>query len=222
MQQNKKAVLFDLDGTLLDTLPDLTASLAHALAANGFPVHGESEVRRMIGDGIRTLVIRALPGNPGADVVLRVLADFRADYAGNCTKYTRVYHGAAEMLSALRRGGVSAAVVTNKDDAVANKIIRHYFPGAFDVIRGVRDDSERKPNAGVTSGILSGLGVSAENAVFVGDGKNDALVAANAGVAFVPVGYGYTDPAELEKICGITPARDISGLSAMIMRRLGE
>lgn len=222
MQQNKKAVLFDLDGTLLDTLPDLTASLAHALAANGFPVHGESEVRCMIGDGIHTLVTRALPRDAGADSVLRVLADFRADYAENCTKHTRAYPGAAKMLSALRLAGVSAAVVTNKDDGAANRIISRYFPGGVDITRGVREASERKPDARVTLRVLSRLGVSAENAVFVGDGKNDFLVAGNAGITFVPVGYGYTDPQELEAICKIAPARDISGLFAMIKNRLGE
>ena len=125
-------VIFDMDGTILDTLEDLKESLNAALAANGFPERTMEETRRFVGNGIAKLMERAVPAGTSPEVTAKVLADFKVHYAAHCADHTRPYAGVPELLADLRAVGVLTAVVSNKADFAVQILARDYFPGLFD------------------------------------------------------------------------------------------
>lgn len=215
-----KAVIFDLDGTVLDTVPDLAFALNKALAAFGYPTHSQDAVKGFLGNGSFVLVRRALPEEAPDSAVATVRARFREEYEKNEVEKTTAYSGMAELLAELSSLGIKTAVVTNKDEKNAVPIIDHFFGRTVGVCRGVREDSERKPNPKVTLSVLESFGVSPENAVFVGDGFADYETAKNCGIRFVPVGYGYTDFKLLYEKSGVAPMRDVAELRAELLEIL--
>ena len=122
-------ILFDLDGTILNTLDDLAASTNRALAKNGLPTRSTEEVRRFAGNGIRLLIERAVPSSTPLTLTDRVFDDFRTDYAEHCADRTLPYDGIPELLRALRASGARTAVISNKADSAVQELIAHYFPG---------------------------------------------------------------------------------------------
>lgn len=189
------AVLFDLDGTLLDTLDDLAASVNAALAAFSLPMRTREEVRRFVGNGAERLIRLALPGeetDPPAEEVLKV---FRTHYNAHCLDRTRPYDGILEALSKLH---MPAAIVSNKPDSAVKPLCARFFPGvpAF----GETADCPRKPAPDMLFRGLEALG--ADRCVYVGDSEVDILTARNAGMPCLSVLWGFRDKETLEAAGG--------------------
>ena len=175
-------ILFDLDGTILNTLDDLAASTNRALAKNGLPTRSTEEVRRFVGNGIRLLIERAVPSNTPLTLTDRVFDDFRADYAEHCADRTLPYDGIPELLRALRASGARTAVISNKADSAVQELIAHYFPGLFDAVVGERPGVRRKPAPDAVLEVLRTLS---------GDSEVDVETARNAGLPCIAVDWGF-------------------------------
>lgn len=210
--KNKKAVIFDLDGTMLDTMADIASAVNRALASFGAPVRTQEEVVSFIGNGSLMLIRRALPEGCSDEECIAVRERFREEYFGGMYEQTAPYAGMCELISELAAMGVTVAVVTNKDDRCAVPMIKHYFGTSVHYVRGIRDDSERKPSPKNTLEFLQKFGLSPEEALFVGDGMADVRTARNCGIEFIPVGYGYTDKALLFAECNKEIAADVASL----------
>ena len=193
------AVLFDLDGTLLYTLPDIHAAVCRALTLCGYALHSMEDTRRFVGNGSRALVQRSLPPDTPAEEVDRVLRTYRAEYKAALVVDTVPYDGMPETLDALRRREIALGVVTNKPHENAVYIIDRCFPGVFGVTEGNRDGRPFKPAPESVLTALSFLGVPADRALYVGDSEVDFLTAQNAGMACVLCSWGYRPRHELEK-----------------------
>lgn len=194
-----KAVVFDLDGTLLYTLEDLYRATNHALAACGLPPRTIDEVRRFVGNGYRRLARLASPeGTPDA-VQEEVLAHFNAYYLEHDQDHTAPYPGIPELLDGLAQAGLHLAVVSNKGDAAVQDLIAHYFPGAFEAVAGERADIRRKPAPDTVEAVMAKMGVSADETVYVGDSEVDVLTAANVGCDCIIVTWGFRDRSYLEE-----------------------
>jgi len=205
----KKLVIFDLDGTLLDTIADLATSVNHSLSTHGFPVHDEGKYKFMVGNGISTLIERALPdGNKTPEDVTRVRETFLSHYDSNNTVFSKPYPGIPELLRELGHRGIAMAVASNKYDAATQKLVKYYFSDIdFAAVVGNLEGLPPKPDPAVVSMILRETGYGREETVFVGDSGVDMLTAANAGIAAVGVTWGFRPRTELEEF---SPARIIN------------
>ncbi len=221
MKPNKKAVVFDLDGTVLDTIADIAAAVNRALVAFGFSERTVKEVQGFLGNGSLMLIKRATGVFDNEDLCLKVRARFREEYEKDMCNLTKPYDGMCGLLSWLCEKGIKVAVVTNKDHRCAEPMIKHYFGDTVHICKGVGKDNERKPNPENTLWALEQLGVAPVDAIFVGDGMADLQVSQNAGIDFVPVGYGYTSPEKLFSECGINPAMDIPALTKVLSEYCG-
>ena len=203
------AVLFDLDGTLLDTLDDLTASTNAALAAFSLPPRTRDEVRRFVGNGAERLIRLALPGKETDPPVEEVLKAFREHYNAHCLDRTRPYVGILEALEAL---SMPAAIVSNKPDSAVKPLCARFFPGisAF----GETADCPRKPAPDMLFRGLAALG--ADRCVYVGDSEVDILTAKNAGVPCLSVLWGFRDKDTLEAAGGTVFCRTPEELPAIL------
>lgn len=194
MRQPKRAVLFDLDGTLIHSLPDLTSGINHMLAAEGREPVTEAELAPMVGDGAHTLVERAFAargGLPGP--VAPLLERFLAHYEANATVLTRPFPGVVDTLARLKRAGILLAVCTNKPTAATLEILRVLeLEKYFAVVVGGDDTPALKPNPAHIDAVLTRLSVSREDAVMVGDSINDVLAAKGAGLPCIVVSFGYS------------------------------
>ncbi len=196
-----RLAIFDLDGTLLDTIGDLAVACNMALALRGLPQHTYEEYRRFVGNGIMRLVERALP-EPlrSPDDIALTRADFIRYYTEHIDTCTRPYEGIPELLDELRRRGVKLAVASNKFQAGTEKLVQRFFPHIrFETVLGQREGIPLKPDPTAVEEILTLTGIAREQAVFVGDSGIDILTARAAGVRAVGVSWGFRDRAELEK-----------------------
>lgn len=188
-----KAAVFDLDGTILDTLADLTAAVNAALEKNGFAPRTEEEVCSFVGNGARVLTIRAA-GKPLDDGQIdEMLRDFKEYYGLHCADRTRPYAGIPALLGSLRERGVKTAVVSNKTDPAVQALCKRFFPGMFDFVTGERDGIARKPSTDGIDAALCALGVKQGDAVYIGDSDVDILTAHNAGLPCISVTWGFRD-----------------------------
>lgn len=190
-------VIFDMDGTILDTLEDLWRSTNAALAANRFPERSLGEVRRFVGNGIAKLIERAVPEGTPPAVCAKVLADFKEQYALHCADHTHPYAGVPELLARLRAGGVRTAVVSNKADFAVQILVKDYFPGLFDLVLGEKEGIAKKPAPDMVQAVLRKLGVAPAAARYVGDSEVDVQTAENSRVAGVFVTWGFRAPETL-------------------------
>ena len=186
-----KAVLFDMDGTLLDTLEDLCDSTNHALRQMGYPPRGIEEIRRFIGNGAEKQIRRAVPEGTSEEKIMETLAAFRAYYQDHCQIKTKVYGGLLDMLSELKEKGVKMAVVSNKPDAAVKKLNREYFGDRLDYAIGPSDGVRCKPYPDMAEEALKALGVEKKDAVFVGDSEVDVQTGLNAGLDVIAVSWGF-------------------------------
>lgn len=187
----KHAVIFDLDGTLLNTLGDLRAATNHALEVRGLPPHSMEEIRQFIGNGIRLLICRAMPeGTPEAEIDA-ALDDFKAYYAAHIHDRTVPYDGIPQLLTALRKRGIQVAVLSNKIDSASQELIEYFFPGKTDVVFGEHVGVPRKPNPTSCRMVMQQLGVQPEQVLYVGDSGTDMQTAKNAGLYAVGVTWGF-------------------------------
>ena len=194
-------VIFDLDGTLLDTIGDLAVACNAVLGVRGLPQHTYEEYCHFVGNGILRLVERALPEPLRTpETVAAVRADFVKYYTEHIDAHTRPYDGIPELIAELARRGVALAVASNKFQAGTEKLIGRYFPDIrFDVVLGQRPDVPLKPDPAVVGEILTATGVAAGEVLYVGDSGVDMQTAAAAGVRSAGVTWGFRTRAELEQ-----------------------
>ncbi len=192
-----KLAIFDLDGTILDTLADLTDSTNYALRENGFAEHTIEQVRYFVGNGIRKLMERALPKGTDAAIIDRVHETFTAHYKAHCADKTKPYPGITKLLCALRDAGVKTAVVSNKADYGVQTLCQDYFPDLFDFAVGEREGIRRKPCPDSVNEVLEKLKVMRADAIYIGDSDVDIETAKNAGLPCISVTWGFRDRAFL-------------------------
>lgn len=197
----KKLVIFDLDGTLLNTIADLAAATNHALATNGYPQHATEEYRFFVGNGINKLFERALPEGEKTDAnILKIRQSFIPYYDVHCTDLTQPYPGIPELLLALQQKGIQLAVASNKYHRATEKLILRFFPDIhFTAILGQREGIPRKPDPQIVHEIIKLANVNAEEVLYVGDSNVDMRTANYAHVDGVGVTWGFRPRAELEQ-----------------------
>lgn len=194
----KDTVIFDLDGTLLDTLEDIAFSMDRALSLSGLPTHGLEPYKIFVGNGVDKLVERALPDGAGSDAFARVKADYLEWYCSHATDRTRPYDGAIDAVRALRGAGMAVCVLSNKPDADTRGVVDRFFgAGSFDVVRGAREGVPLKPSPEAALGILREVGSSADRAIFVGDTAVDMMTARAAGMTAIGAEWGFRTRGEL-------------------------
>lgn len=197
----KKLIIFDLDGTLLNTIADLAQSTNHALHTLGYPIHEETAYNYMVGNGINKLFERALPeGEKTEENVLRVRKEFIPYYDVHNADKSRPYPGIIELLTQLQAQGLLLAVASNKYQAATEKLIAHYFPEIhFTAVFGQRDGVNVKPDPAIVEDILSIARIAKEDVLYVGDSGVDMQTAINAGVTACGVTWGFRPRKELEE-----------------------
>ena len=197
----KKLIIFDLDGTLLNTIADLASATNHALAANGYPQHATEEYRFFVGNGINKLFERALPDGEKTETnVLRIRQSFIPYYDVHCADLTRPYPGIPELLNTLQQKGIQIAVASNKYQRATGKLIPHFFPDIrFTAILGQREGIPRKPDPQIVHEIIKLAGVQPEDVLYVGDSNVDMQTALHAKVDGIGVTWGFRPRTELEE-----------------------
>lgn len=195
--------IFDLDGTLLNTLDDLCASCNYALKTMGFAQRTTDEVRRFVGNGVAKLMERAVPDGTSAGQTAEALAVFRKYYLDHGLDTTRPYDGIPELLTALRQRGNRVAVVSNKFNDATRQLCAHFFPDTVEVAIGETAAIRKKPAPDTVMEAMRQLGVDAAGTVYVGDSDVDVMTARNSGLPCISVLWGFRDRAFLED-CGAT------------------
>lgn len=191
--------VFDMDGTILDTLQDLTGSINHALSTCGFPEHTVEEVRFFVGNGIDKLVERALPQGSDEEDKARVKAEFMAHYRLHSADRTGPYEGITDLLHRLRDAGIKTAVVSNKPDVAVRDLVKKYYDGLFDAAVGDMEGQRVKPAPDMCDKIFRELKTGPEGAVYIGDSDTDMLTARNSGLDEILVSWGFRGRAFLEE-----------------------
>lgn len=192
-----KALIFDLDGTLLDTLADLHSSVNYALDRFGFPQRSMEEVRTFVGNGLRSLVRKAVPPDTSGQTASEVLTALKEYYIDHTYDKTRPYDGIVPMLDELKRRGFPMAIVSNKADPMVQILRNVYFSEQIPVAVGESAEIARKPAPDMVFSAMKKLGCAAEDAVYIGDSEVDVLTAKNAGLPCFSVGWGFRTPQEL-------------------------
>lgn len=193
-----RAVILDLDGTLLDTLADITDSVNRTLARYGFPPRTLNEVRRFVGNGAVKLLERALPQTLPPEDFEAFYRAYDADYTAHRQDKTRPYDGAVELLRTLRERGLYTAVLSNKQDNVVRPLCAHYFPDLLDIATGPTAERRTKPAPDGIVYIAETLGVTPDEILYVGDSEADVQTGQNAGVKTVAALWGFRDRETLE------------------------
>lgn len=188
----KTTYIFDLDGTLLDTLQDLAAAVNFALRKNGMEEHSIDDIRRFVGNGVRKLIERAVPDGSKNPRIDEVFADFRSYYMEHSLDATKPYDGITEILQELKQRGCKMAVVSNKMMAATQELVAHFFP-EIEVAIGENEAEgiRKKPAPDMVFEALHRLGAEAESAVYIGDSDVDIQTAKNAGVPCISVLWGF-------------------------------
>lgn len=202
MERIYDTVIFDLDGTLMDTLEDLADAVNEILKRHGYPVKTITEVRRIVGNGLRQTLTLCLPEGTGQQEVERLLPEFAAYYQAHCQIRTKPYDGIMDTLRGLCERGYKMAIVSNKRDEAVKTLNEEYFQAYVKVAIGENEDMgiKKKPAPDTVFQALRELGSVRERAVYVGDSEVDRMTAENAGLPCVSVDWGFRDREELEKL----------------------
>ena len=193
MSEQIKAVIFDLDGTLLDTLDDLADSVNVALEKYDLPLRSKDEVRRFVGDGLRNLMLRAVPNGDAFWKFEELFVFFKEYYRLHCENKTRPYENVDVLLAKLKEKGIPMAIVSNKFDAGVKVLNEKFFAEYIEVAIGEREGIRRKPAPDSVNEAIRLLGVEKENTIYVGDSDVDIQTARNAGIRCVSVSWGFRD-----------------------------
>lgn len=192
-----RAAIFDLDGTLVDSLADIAAAMNHSLAEHGLPTHPVADYRNYVGEGVMVLVRKATPPDQ-AELQASVLAGYRAYYEDHLFDHTQVFPGLPAVLAQLAADGVRLAVLSNKADAFTRRLVEGLLPGvSFAAVYGERSGVPRKPDPTAALGVASELAVAPGDCAFVGDTAVDMNTARNAGMYGVGVTWGFRSAEEL-------------------------
>lgn len=196
-----KLIIFDLDGTLLDTIEDLANATNHALKQFNFPLHDAGTYRFFVGNGIEKLIERALPEeHRNADAISMVKHEFLKYYMFHADDCTKPYPGISELLNKLQREGFQLGVASNKMHDATVDLVKRFFPEInFTSVLGQRDGIPVKPSPEILDEIVSRAGVLKSETLYVGDSGVDAMTASNAGIAFIGVLWGFRPRQELEE-----------------------
>lgn len=212
-----RCAIFDMDGTILNTLEDLADSTNAALSLSGYPERSIDEVRSFVGNGIRLLIERAVPEGISVAETDRVHADFMKYYQVHCADKTRPYDGIRETIAALQRGGCQTAVVSNKADAAVRELSSRYFDGLFSVSIGEREGIARKPAPDTVNEVMRRLGVSRKETVYIGDSEVDLETAENAKLPCILVEWGFRDKEFLRSRGGRTFVAEPEQIAQLIL-----
>lgn len=201
MKTQYKAVLFDLDGTLLDTIDDLTDSINASLASLGFVGHGVEDYKIFVGDGVENLAARALPeNNRDSKTVQSLVAAIRKEYSRRWSAKTKPYTGVIEMLDVLTKNGLKLAVLSNKPDDFSKLMIKHYFPTTnFAAVSGHLQGGRKKPDPSGAIEISQSLKIQPAEFIFLGDTNTDMRTAVAAGMFPVGALWGFRSADELKR-----------------------
>ena len=195
-----KGVLFDLDGTLLDTLEDLYQSVNAALAACGFPERTRMEVRSFVGNGVRNLMVRSVPDGEENPKFEECFQKFREHYAAHLNDHTAPYAGIMELLAELKKKEIPTAVVSNKSDAAVKEMCRETFGDLVPLSIGESERVNKKPAPDTVIEAAAEIGVPLKDCVYVGDSEVDLATAENAGIPCISVSWGFRDKELLESL----------------------
>ncbi len=220
IENKRKVVIFDLDGTLLDTLADLGDSVNRMLLHFGYQTHSYEEIKNMVGNGAARLALNAIPGHdddPKAEECVKYLL---SNYDDGANKKTKPYRGVPELLDVLRAHGIKTAVVTNKLDHVARSLCEGFFGNKIDFVLGDRKDIRKKPCPDGVLLVMSELGC--DRGVYVGDADTDIAVAKNAGMPSVSVTWGFRDRDFLSRHGAERYADDAQTLLSLVGELLDE
>ena len=204
----KKVIIFDLDGTLLDTLDDLRMSVNFALSKFGYPLRSRENVRKDIGNGVEMLIKRSVLKGFLDENYQSCLTLFRQSYKEKYNVYTHTYKGCFELLSKLMNEGYIITVATNKIYEVAKDLLDTHFPGLFSYFQGDKEGMKKKPNPQMIDEIVSHYHVGKKDVLYIGDTNVDEETALNAGVQYALVTYGYRTKEEIKKSCQCTTLLD--------------
>jgi phosphoglycolate phosphatase len=212
------AVLFDLDGTLVDSLADIAASMNHVLGQLGHPTHSEEAIRHFVGEGARHLVSRSMPERSSEAAIDHALVAYKERYRSHLVVSTRPYEGIVPLLSALRSQGTRLGVVTNKPHPAAQKMVDQLFAsGSFGVVLGEEHNKPRKPDPAPALEAASVLGVAKERCVFVGDTSVDMHTARAANMVAVGVTWGFRGRDELVAAGAHHVVESVPALSSLLL-----
>lgn len=189
--KNIKGVIFDLDGTLLDTLEDLTDAVNHVMSAFSFETKSIDQVRSFVGNGVVRLIEQCVPGSDEHEQFSEVLTAFMAYYEAHCNHKTRPYDGVLALIDKLHRGGVKLGIVSNKFDLAVKALNRQYFHNWIDFALGVTDALHRKPAPDMVYACIEQMQLKPEVVVYIGDSEVDLMTAQNAGVDCISVLWGF-------------------------------
>lgn len=209
--------IFDLDGTLLNTLDDLATATNAALAHHGLPGRTTDEVRRFVGNGIHNLIRRAVPQGSDASLIDAVEKTFNDYYAAHSLVLTRPYPGIPELLEELTSQGIDLCVVSNKGDYAVGPLVRHFFGDVFQVAVGEREGIRRKPAPDTVLACIDRLRVDPKEVVYVGDSEVDVATANNAAIDNIICTWGFRDRHYLEEQGATRFVDTAQELAAMIL-----
>jgi len=193
------AAIFDLDGTLIDSIRDIGEAMNRTLTAAGYPAHPMDSYLYFVGDGVRLLIERALPPEQqNEETVSRILAQYRQDYADNWKTHTRPYDGIPQLMNELHAHGIPMGVLSNKPDGMTRKCVAHFFPEIpFSAVAGQKEDTPRKPDPSAALLIAGVMNVPPAQCVFIGDTATDMQTAVAAGMFPAGVSWGFRNEREL-------------------------
>lgn len=194
------SVVFDLDGTLLDTLGDLRDSVNFALQKNNLPKRTTDEIRSFVGNGIRLLIELSVPQNTPIEVTDQCFADFKEYYKDHSAILTKPYDGVIALMQTLKEKGIKIAVVSNKADFAVKTLMADYFSGLYDCAYGERAGIPRKPEPDAVFAAIDEMGASAAEAIYIGDSEVDVETSKNAGLPCIAVTWGFRNKKVLEEL----------------------
>lgn len=194
---NYKLIIFDMDGTTLNTLEDLRNSLNFALEKSALPERTLEEVRSFVGNGIQKLIERSVPTGTPKETTAGVFADFTEHYTAHCSDYTKPYDGIPDLILTLKEMGYLTAIVSNKADYAVQALCEKHFPNLFDAVAGEKAGVMKKPAPDTVNNVLLQLQIDRHSAVYIGDSEVDIETAKNADMDCIAVDWGFRTPAEL-------------------------
>ncbi len=197
--KNIEYIIFDMDGTLLDSLTDLQNTLNYCFRKEGFPERTYQEVRSFVGNGLKKLIERAVPQGTCDEKINEILSDFKAHYIEHCADFTAPYEGIMDMLAKLKEKGYKMAIVSNKADEALKVLSERFFGAYIDVAVGERAGMNKKPAPDLVYFAMEQLGADKENTVYIGDSEVDYQTAVNSGLICVSVLWGFRDKEMLQE-----------------------